>query len=765
MKKNTVHIIILCIIGIWFFLPILRNITYWGIHDWDEHILRHAVERDSIVKYGQLPLWNPYQGGGFPSLGNFKSICASPLFLFTILFGPIVGLKLIAIVCAIIGLIGTFRLAREWGITTTGAYLASFVFMLSSYLPLRIAEGNPEDLAQCWLPWTLIFASRVMEDNKNILKNCVLTSIFFCISCLQSGSNQIMFNIFLFLILFFLIYSVLLKKWKGILYLGLIFALVSVLCSFRFLPVLETSKYIWHKTKPDENQPKKAAVMFYAFLGRDQALDSLTRYRKINDRNVYNWEEFGCYVGWSAILLAITGLFKLNKRKILLCILIVFFSCLYLGCSCPVNLWYYLHLLPVFCKLYIPSRCAYIIAFIIAVLAGYGFSIIENNVKHLKIGKKLQFIIIVIALVFILFDFTVVTRPILKNIYVIPPQNFEKGNFIQDARARIGARTAKSTYSNLYPKYLSNRGEIDAKGHVSMTRNALPVSSPLYKGEWYLKDSKDTDYCKLRKFTNNAFWIDIKTKKPDTLVINQNYFCGWKVKGIPDSKVEFYNGRITVQVPPGEHKLKIYYLPRTVILGFLITSATVILCILFFIRQIKWFVHGIAVLSVISCIYAVSGIQVTPQIKYVREAMNYKFKKNLDTELEKLNIAVNYYPDSTYIRNRLSEILYIKRELDKSIKELQYMSLLRPYDSFVYSSFGNIYRQKRQNKKAFNSYKKSLSLNLYNDHAHFGLGLMYVNSGMYKEAENEFKIALKINPFFTLAKKGLEEIWKIPEKK
>ena len=46
--------------------PILRTGNNWGVHDWDQHLFYHAVPRTTILEYGQIPLWNPYECGAWP---------------------------------------------------------------------------------------------------------------------------------------------------------------------------------------------------------------------------------------------------------------------------------------------------------------------------------------------------------------------------------------------------------------------------------------------------------------------------------------------------------------------------------------------------------------------------------------------------------------------------------------------------------------------------------------------------------------------------
>ena len=269
MKNTYLPIMVFSLLALLFLSPILFHIHYWGIHDWDSIAAIIALGRDSILKYGQWPLWNPYAGGGIPMIGDVATFCLSPLFPLILLFGPVVGIKLTALACMIIGLIGTFKLAREWGINTRGAYLAAFIFMFSSHFPLRIAQGVMEYYGQCWLPWILLFASRVTDKPQKWVKNSILTAVFLSLAFLQGGSIHSFFNL-LILLLFLLIRSLQSRQIRGLRALGLILFLFFSLVSIRLLPVLETNQSAWRVVGSKGMQAESLLIQPAAFLDRDQ---------------------------------------------------------------------------------------------------------------------------------------------------------------------------------------------------------------------------------------------------------------------------------------------------------------------------------------------------------------------------------------------------------------------------------------------------------------------------------------------------------------
>src|SRR3989338_9617391 len=110
-KQELAALIIFLIISVAFAYPVFKNIKNWGIHDWDQHLMLNAVPKETILEFGQFPLWSPYYCGGNAMLANPQSSFLNPLFIFVLIFGEIIGLKLLIFVYLIVGLLGMFLLA------------------------------------------------------------------------------------------------------------------------------------------------------------------------------------------------------------------------------------------------------------------------------------------------------------------------------------------------------------------------------------------------------------------------------------------------------------------------------------------------------------------------------------------------------------------------------------------------------------------------------------------------------------------------------
>ena len=75
--------------------------------DFLQYASRHEAIRKSLIEYHTFPTRSHWLGGGFPTLGDPEDPTLNPLVLITILFDPIIGLKLIVFFALLIGGLAT----------------------------------------------------------------------------------------------------------------------------------------------------------------------------------------------------------------------------------------------------------------------------------------------------------------------------------------------------------------------------------------------------------------------------------------------------------------------------------------------------------------------------------------------------------------------------------------------------------------------------------------------------------------------------------
>jgi len=206
-KQKLIALIIFIIISLIFTFPIFQNIKNWGIHDWDQHLMYNAVPKNTILEFKQFPLWNPYYCGGNALLANPQSSFLNPLFIFILIFGEVLGLKLLIFIYLIIGLFGMFLLARYIKISLISSYLSAILFMLSGLYAMHLSVGHTVWMQMALIPYVFLFYLKSIKKIEYIF----LSALFMVFIFLGGGIYPL---IFIVLILGFYSILITIKTWK-----------------------------------------------------------------------------------------------------------------------------------------------------------------------------------------------------------------------------------------------------------------------------------------------------------------------------------------------------------------------------------------------------------------------------------------------------------------------------------------------------------------------------------------------------------------------
>jgi hypothetical protein len=141
--------------------PIMQNPDGLGFADWDFVLDKFEALRRTILIWGQFPWWNPWSRGGFPlaaepQIGSVS--LATPLVL---TLGTTIGLRLAAIVCLLIAVEGTYRLAWLWFREPWAATASSLIYGLNGALILNVTQGYILAMSYCSVPWLVYYTFRI----------------------------------------------------------------------------------------------------------------------------------------------------------------------------------------------------------------------------------------------------------------------------------------------------------------------------------------------------------------------------------------------------------------------------------------------------------------------------------------------------------------------------------------------------------------------------------------------------------------------------
>jgi hypothetical protein len=507
----------------------------------DAHVLAHyeTAAREAVLRWHQMPLWDPYYCGGMYLLGTPQARFVSPTFLLSLLFGERRAEAITVFVMITVGLEGAFRYARSRGATAFGAMLAAPLFALSGVFAVSPGLGWIGFFSFELLPWIALGVRRALaRELGGVL--IAAGAMAWCIGMGGTYPAPIAAVWCAFEVVEFLAKRARRRRDARVaIGLALVAAaalLAAGLAAVRIWPIVDTLAVA----------PRVIAGTAGNSLGKELGMLFLGPQDKT--------ENGSFYLGALAAPALLAGL--LRRRSLPMVIAATLWMWLAGGYDLHPSLFALLRELPIYSSLRYPERFLVPFALAAAVLAARGISWAEAVVRARRRrakgrsprGRQVVLAIAAIALV-------VNVAPMVRQHAIhaeerplsTPPDESEPRPFHQ---AR-GTRWGLAYYEPM------QRGSLSCW-------EAYPVpQSPLLRGdleneEWL--DDASAGTLVERAWSPDRIDLDADLARPATVLVNQNWHSGWRAS---IGEVESQHGLLGVAMPAGKNTLTLSFAPKS----------------------------------------------------------------------------------------------------------------------------------------------------------------------------------------------------------
>lgn len=563
---RAVGIVVLSLfVAIYAWWPVLAawENTQWG----DGQAFHKLVEaaRWSLVRYKELPLWDPYECGGRPLWDNPQSMASSPIILF---FTPLLGtgktMKLWYILHTAAGFASMWLFCRrDLKVQRAAAFAGATAWACCGFNMHHMSGGHASFVAFEFMPVALL----LWREAETKVASAIWLGFVIAIASTTGGALPLLY------IAVLLGGETLARIWPpkrllAVLKAGAITLAVTLgVGAARLLPTID--QLMHHKRALGQDLDHMTVQAFFdAFLNRH--IGHMAHAPGL----VYVWGEYAAYIGWILFVLAIAGVILGGLEHAWLFAIGLLGCALMTGYWSPYSPWGILnkYVYPLK-EMRVPGRFgahASLVLIAYAALAtdrlGPALRRIVARIPRLRSQSGLASALrLVVLLVAVLGAGDVVGRGM---------------QLVHEMGAGSGPQRRVPASKNLF--YGGEAGFIEGP---SQNRGRLAcydewgfyAGAPMWEGDLpqvRVVDPAATITQSSR--TQNTFSVQVEAPAATTLLLNSSYDFNWRSSvGTPIERQKL----LAVDIPAGTHTIKVRYWPRTLTIGLILTLFTTLISI------------------------------------------------------------------------------------------------------------------------------------------------------------------------------------------
>ncbi len=530
---------------------------------YDEHYFfaHEEAARISVVRYHQLPAWNPYYCGGIPLAANPQDVTFAPDFLLRLLFDTGPGRRLAILLFIVLGLEGMYRLARRHDCSALASAAAAIAFAGSGRFFFMLDFGWINMFGFQLLPLTML----ALEEGARSWRWRLLGGALFAWMLLNGGTYSVPYTaLVLALVTVFDMGDGIARGragwWRPALALVTIGGVAVALSAVKLFPMLKIIAL--HPRNVDGRQsngiPGLVESLVVAHGGKGDRVEA--------------------YVSAGVLILALIALLFRDRAAVRFMTMALLFFGLAAGDADAgrMSLYTILHKLPLYGQLRDPERFTLVVAFFLALSTARALSRFEDLPLHVcrmirdrllawrkkpardDFGLPAYFVIGFIGSAIVLVSAMAIAFDVIAENHVRPglfsqdpPLSHDK-EFRQsrgnrwDAHVwpRTGLGTLQCFEETKFPQSALLRGDLAAEEYAEK-----PETMSVERLSW----------------TPNRIRLHVVAKEPGVVRINQNFDSGWS-SDVGEVKGE--SELLTVRLPAGDHHVTLAYRDPLVTAGF-----------------------------------------------------------------------------------------------------------------------------------------------------------------------------------------------------
>jgi hypothetical protein len=496
-----------------------------GMHDWDSEAVFRGFTVMSLRRFHELPWWNPYACGGFPSWGYSEGSpnLVSP-FLPIFLALPIErALQVEVAISTLITLLGCWFFAGRFTRNAGLRVLCAVTYALNGRFALQIASGHAWHELYAWTPWVLYALDRASIERS--MKPAAWGGAALALVAYGGGIYPLPHTA-LACGLYAVFLAIGRRSLRPLVAVSVIGAVAGGLAAPKLLPIMELMKRFPRKIESTE---AIGLGQLMEMLGNDK--QSFTRAGAAVPQ--YGWHEWGIYVGVAVIacmvlVFFVSGDYRFNALR---AVGVVYFV-LGLGAFHELAPWTLLHKAPIFSSQHVPSRFQYIgVLFLVTAFAAWLGPKLEGPPQRtLGYGAATLLIAWLIGR-----DIVSVGVNTTNHVfYMRMPTVTTAATFGHVERPAYDYAPADAWAGPLYPAMERNEGFLQcyAVPERAEPRGAKARGGAGYRGEAYFADG--TGSARVVEWSFNRAVIEFSGAAPgNRLVYNMNWDPGWQADRQP----------------------------------------------------------------------------------------------------------------------------------------------------------------------------------------------------------------------------------------